>query len=325
VKICPLNERGVALILVILIVSILVAVTLEMNRSSRAEVYDATNLSDSIKLIYIAKSGFHAGIGLLLMDKNNFDALFEDWADVKLIARKSSTLFKDGYFNVPIEDESGKIQINRQVTGNAFNEDVKGLLIRLLNQPEFGLEEKMIVEILEAIKDWIDNDDEITGTGGAERTYYSTLENPYTTKNGPLDCIDELLMIKGMTRKLYYGTSETLGLRHLLTVYGDGRININTTPKQVLLALSADMTVEAVDKMDAYRRNKDNDLTNILWYQRVPGMANITIDSRLITTTSSIFRIVSTGILHQMSQTVSGVIKRETDRKMVKILSWKLE
>jgi general secretion pathway protein K len=325
VKICPLNERGVALILVILIISILVAVTLEMNRSSRAEVYDATNLSDSIKLIYIAKSGFHAGIGLLLMDKNNFDALFEDWADVKLIARKSSTLFKDGYFNVPIEDESGKIQINRLVTGNAFNEDIKGLMIRLLNQPEFGLEEKRIVEILEAMKDWIDNDDEITGTGGAERAYYSTLENPYTTKNGPLDCIDELLMIKGMTGKLYYGTSETPGLRQLLTVYGDGRININTAPKQLLRALSADMTVEAADKMDVYRRNKDNDLANILWYQKVPGMADITIDSRLITTTSSIFRIVSTGILHQMSQTVSGVIKRETDRKIARILSWKLE
>jgi general secretion pathway protein K len=325
VKICPLNERGVALILVILIVSILVTVTLEINRSSRAEVYDATNLSDSIKLLYIAKSGFHAGIGLLLVDKNNFDALFEDWADVKLIARKSRTLFKDGYFDVPIEDESGKIQINRLVTGNAFNEDVKGLMIRLLNQPEFGLEEKRIVEILEAMKDWIDNDDEITGTGGAERAYYSTLENPYTTKNGPLDCIDELLMIKGMTRKLYYGTRETPGLRQLLTVYGDGRININTAPKQVLRALSADMTVEAADKMDVYRRNKDNDLTNILWYQKVTGMVNITLDSRMITTTSSIFRIVSTGILHQMSQTVSGVIKRETDRKMVKILSWKLE
>jgi general secretion pathway protein K len=325
VKICPLNERGVALILVILIVSILVTVTLEINRSSRAEVYDATNLSDSIKLLYIAKSGFHAGIGLLLVDKNNFDALFEDWADVKLIARKSRTLFKDGYFDVPIEDESGKIQINRLVTGNAFNEDVKGLMIRLLNQPEFGLEEKRIVEILEAMKDWIDNDDEITGTGGAERAYYSTLENPYTTKNGPLDCIDELLMIKGMTRKIYYGTRETPGLRQLLTVYGDGRININTAPKQVLRALSADMTVEAADKMDVYRRNKDNDLTNILWYQKVTGMVNITLDSRMITTTSSIFRIVSTGILHQMSQTVSGVIKRETDRKMVKILSWKLE
>jgi general secretion pathway protein K len=325
VKTCPPNERGIALILVILIVSILVAVTLEMNRSSRAEVYDATNLSDSIKLLYIAKSGFHAGIGLLLMDKNNFDALSEDWADVRLIAAKSKTLFTDGYFHVPIEDESGKIQINRLVNGNAFNEDVRGLMFRLLSQPEFGLEERKIGEILEAVKDWIDKDDDITGSGGAERAYYGALENPYAPKNGLLDCIDELLMIKGMTNKLYYGTKETPGLRQFLTVYGDGRININTAPRLVLRALSAAITGAAAEEMDQYRRNRDNDLTHASWYKKVSGMADITIDSRLITTTSSVFRIVSTGILRQMSKTVSGVVKREADRKTAKILSWKWE
>jgi general secretion pathway protein K len=324
VKICPLNKRGVALILVILMTSILVAVTLELNRSSRADIYDATNLSDSIRLIYIAKSGFNAGVGLLLTDKNNFDALTEDWADVEVIATKSQTLFTDGSFRVPIEDEAGKIQINRLVTGNAFNEDIKGLLIRLLSQPEFNLEEKKMLEILDAIKDWIDKDDEVTGSG-AEKAYYSTLEKPYTAKNGPLDCLDELLMIKGMTKSLYYGTRERPGLRHFLTVYGDGRININTAPGLVLRALSKDISPEMAERMDEYRRNKDHDLAGASWYQKVPGMGSLTIDSRLITTSSSFFKIVSIGIRHQMSQTVTGVIKREQDGKTAKILSWKVE
>lgn len=323
-KTCPINNRGVALILVILMISILVAVTLELNRSSRADIYDATNLSDSIRIIYIAKSGFNAGVGLLLTDKNNFDALTEDWADVELIATKSKTLFTDGHFRVPIEDEAGKIQINRLVTGNAFNEDIKGLLIRLLGQPEFNLGEQKILEILDAIKDWIDKDDDVTGSG-AENAYYRTLETPYAAKNGPLDCIDELLMIKGVTKSLYYGTRETPGLRQFLTVYGDGRININTAPRLVLRALSKDISPEMVERMDEYRRNKDHDLAGASWYQKVPGMGSLTIDSRLITTTSSFFRIVSIGILHQMSQTVTGVIKREQDRKTVKLLSWKVE
>jgi hypothetical protein len=54
-------------------------------------------------------------------------------------------------------------------------------------------------------------------------------------------------------------------------------------------------------------------------------MGGLTIDSRLITTSSSFFKIVSIGILHQMSQTVTGVIKRATDQKTTKILSWKVE
>ena len=52
------NNRGIALITVILIISILVAVAIELNRSTRAAIYDAANISDGIKLTYIAKSGF---------------------------------------------------------------------------------------------------------------------------------------------------------------------------------------------------------------------------------------------------------------------------
>ena len=324
-KICPLNRRGIALILVIMVVSILTAVTLEMNRSSRAEIYDAANLSDSVSLLYIAKSGFNAGVGLLMLDKNPFDALYEDWADTELIAAKSKTLFNDGHFEVPIEDESGKIQINRLVAGAAFNEDIKGLMTRLLLLPEFGLEERQVGEILEAVKDWIDKDDETTGTGGAESAYYRTLDQPYAAKNGPLDCIEELLMIKGVTKELYYGTRETPGIGRLLTVYGDGRININTAPLPVLRALSKDMDIEAAESLDEYRREKDRDLSDPAWYRTAPRMANIQIEARLITTASNTFRIVSRGRLRGMSQTVSGVVVRGADRRAVKMLSWKIE
>jgi hypothetical protein len=60
------NSRGVALITVLLIISILIAVAVELNRSSRAEIYEAANISDGIKLTYIAKSGFYAGAALLV-------------------------------------------------------------------------------------------------------------------------------------------------------------------------------------------------------------------------------------------------------------------
>jgi hypothetical protein len=55
---CFTTSRG-CLITVILIIVILIAVVIELNRSSRADIYDAANLSDGIKLSYIAKSGFY--------------------------------------------------------------------------------------------------------------------------------------------------------------------------------------------------------------------------------------------------------------------------
>ena len=38
-------------------------------------------------------------------------------------------------------------------------------------------------------------------------------------------------MVKGVTRELFYGTGESPGLVQCLTVFGDGKININTAPK----------------------------------------------------------------------------------------------
>jgi len=318
------DNRGVALILVILMISVLVAVTIELNRSTRSDIHEAANLSDNIKLLYIAKSGFDAGAALLLSDQREYDALTADWGNVRLIEEKSKLIFPDGYFTVPIEDEAGKININRLADGNAYNPDVRDLLIRLLGLPEFNLDSGKIGEIVDAIKDWIDPDEDVTGAG-AESSHYRALGRPYAAKNGPLDCIEELLMIKGMTDRLFYGTKDAPGLQHLLTVHGDGKININTAPKPVLRSLSPDMTAELADRMDEYRKNREQDLSSAAWYQKLPEMANVSIASRLVTTRSSYFRIVSTGVMNRMTRTVSGVIRRGPDRTNYRLLSWKAD
>ena len=88
------NNRGIALITVILIIGILVAVVIELNRSSRADIYDAANLSDGIKLTYIAKSGFYGAAALLTNSKNNYDTLRDDWAKADIL---SATINKSFY------------------------------------------------------------------------------------------------------------------------------------------------------------------------------------------------------------------------------------
>ena len=208
------NNRGIALITVILIVGILVAVVIELNRSSRADIYDAANLSDGIKLTYVAKSGFYGAAALLKNSQNSYDTLRDDWAKADLLSKQSTSLFTDGYFIATIEDEAGKIPLNKLVNGKEYNPAIKEILIRLLDQPEFGLDERKAAEIVDAIKDWIDGDEEVTGYG-AESSYYSSLDPPYEAKNAQLDCIEELLMVKGITKEIFYGTKEKTGLAGL--------------------------------------------------------------------------------------------------------------
>lgn len=318
------NNRGVALILVILMIGVIIALTLQINLSSRSEVYEAANLRDGIKLLYIAKSGFYGGETFLVEDSNNFDSLNEDWAKLELISAGSAAFFGEGYFMLNIKDESGKIPINQLVKDSEYNSDIEGMLIRFLTLSEFDLDEQQAGDILDAVKDWIDEDDEITGFG-AENMYYEDLDKPHSCKNGPLDSIDELLMIKGVTRELHYGTDETPGISEYLTVYGNGKININTAPGSVLMALSDEITGEMVSNMEEFRKDEENNLSDPSWYKDVPGMDGITIIPSLISVKSDTFKIISTGFLNNMSKKISGVVERNSEKKTVKILSWKVD
>jgi general secretion pathway protein K len=311
-----LNNRGIALITVILIISILVAVAIELNRSTRAAIYDAANLSDGIKLTYIAKSGFYGAAAILSNYDNNYDTLRDNWAKSEILSAQSQTLFTDGSFMTIVEDETGKIPLNKLVNGNEYNSVIKEILIRLLCLPEFEIDEKKAYEIVDSIKDWIDADNSATGYG-AETSYYSSLEPPYEAKNAQLDCIEELLMVKGITSEIFNGTKEKPGLARYVTADSDGAININTAPKMVLRALSPDITIELADKMDEYRRKDGNDLSSTTWFL---SMAGVTIKPEIVVK-SNYFKIISVGKMNNMEQSLSGVVKRSG--KSVQIIKWR--
>jgi hypothetical protein len=81
---------------------------------------------------------------------------------------------------------------------------------------------------------------------GAEEGDAFYKEQGYKPKNAPLDTVDELLLIKGFTPEIVYGgppkdpKGEPLrGIAHLLTTFGDGKVNVNTASREVLLTLTA--------------------------------------------------------------------------------------
>ena len=76
----------------------------------------------------------------------------------------------------------------------------------------------------ESIIDWIDEDNNVTGIGGAETAYYTSLDKPYRPANQLFASVSELRLVKGMTEELYL---------HLLPLVSalpetDTQINVNT-------------------------------------------------------------------------------------------------
>jgi general secretion pathway protein K len=176
--------------------------------------------------------------------------------------------------------------------------------------------------MVDAIKDWIDGDSEVTRFG-AENAYYETLEKPHSCKNAPLDFLEELLLVRGITKEVFYGTEEKPGISNYLSPHGDGKININTADPLILRALSDDMDEWMVEDMVTYREDKESDLSNPMWYKNLAGMGDVSIANDLVVTSSTYFEVMSEGLQGDMAKRVAGVVKR-TEQK-IDLLSWKIE
>lgn len=65
----------------------------------------------------------------------------------------------------------------------------------------------MTVDAADSILDWLDKDDE-PREYGAEVDYYAGLQPPYKPSNGPIESIEQLLLVRGMTPQILYGYDE---------------------------------------------------------------------------------------------------------------------
>ena len=120
-----------------------------------------------------------------------------------------------------------------------------------------GLPEDRVEELIDSWNDWTDADSTVTGRFGAEDEHYKSLDPPYTVRNGPIDTIDELRLVKGFVPAILDGgvlnpeekrkdrEIRVKGIKELFTTYGDGKINVNAAPMEVL------MTIPGVDEVTA--------------------------------------------------------------------------
>ncbi len=166
------------------------------------------------------------------------------FANIRVVGGNSEV----GYFAVTDErglekrfgvvDEEGKINVNT----------ADKLVLKRIVGLALSLDEQYAQKIAEAIFDWRQaGDSELKGFFSDD--YYANLKYPYPKKSEPFELTDELLLVKGIDRPMVDV------LRNYLTVYGAGKVNINTASKPVLMALGLDEAV--ADKVLKVRRGND--------------------------------------------------------------------
>jgi hypothetical protein len=114
-----------------------------------------------------------------------------------------------------LQNESARLNIN---TLTVLEKNTEALSAVLAATAETGDDESsssiavsllmalpgMTEDISDAILDWLDEDDEMRPLG-AESADYNTLNTPYSAANGPLQSVEELLLVRGVTPSLLFG------------------------------------------------------------------------------------------------------------------------
>ncbi|MEJ5342178.1 MAG: type II secretion system protein GspK [Thermogutta sp.] len=144
------------------------------------------------------------------LDTGLFSVIAPDWEDTM------GTAIRYG-----LENESAKLNVNSLLLADQYAENGgRQLLMGLPGMTE---------DIADAIMDWLDADDE-PREFGAEIEYYSGLSPAYATKNGPLETIEELLLVRGVTPELLFGADRNR----------NGIIDADETIPEAFAGLSAD-------------------------------------------------------------------------------------
>lgn len=350
------NNRGIALLITLTVITIVIVSALEMNRRMRSAVFSSAATRDRITLLQMASSGVHAAKAMLLKDKNNSnsDSLQEEWAQPDKVSEILKDIhFDNGKVTIEISDELSKIQINSLVKfpeGRNFNTSQRVLwdsFLYLITSQDESYKDIEVAAIINSVKDWLDSGDDeaITGLSGAESDYYQDFDPPYACRNGPFTHIGELALVRGITQDLFQGAGGVSGISKYITIHGltstannsftyEGKININTADLPVLAAILPPGSEGLAQAIYDYRQETSDDvyihdLSNINWYKSIPGFGDLEIDPDLITVTSDLFRIESVATVNEMRIKTTVIVKREKEQKTGKwrcrVLRWETE
>lgn len=223
------QQRGVALITVLLVVAIVVILATNMTGRLQLLMGRSINMQANQQGLWSAMAGEQLVFNVLEQDHKDDPQkvhLAQLWAREGMIfplnngalsgeVRDLHSCFNINALGVKVDDEQSRI---RPLAQRQFE-----ILLRQLEIEDY------VAEVLSyTIADWVDEDSRVNGNFGAEDETYSSKTVPYITANGPIGDISELLAIEGMTSAIYREITPYLCALPVLK----NKLNINTIKEE---------------------------------------------------------------------------------------------
>ena len=326
------SPKGSVLLTTLWITAILTLLAMGIGFRASLEVRLAKYNMDKLQARFLAKAGITKAAEYLSDDKNNSDTLYEcgislgteetpegvfnaelgggDFSvhyttaeEIEVEGEEGVTTTPKKYYGMMDEERKVNINVSKLIPEGVTDKrnEYRRILRRLFPEPAEGEFEKE--DIINAMLDWQDAD--LAGDG--EKRYYQGLEHPYECKNRDFDLIEEMLLVRGVTREFFDA------IKDYITVYGEGKININTATRKVLTAIVKDPVI--VDDLIFKHRQgadgvegteDDGKLTQIAF---IPQEERQYFDFK-----SGHFRVSSYGNVRRVKSLITAVLKRDVKK-----------
>lgn len=284
------------LLLVLVIVALLAALLTQLAFSTLVDLRLTETFRDSTRAYYLTKGGIQVGRMVLADDKNNYDGADELWAQ----GITNYPVGDIGVVSITITAIDGKVNINGLINSSGnIDAVIKDRCLRLFEVA--GIDNA--AAHVDTLIDWIDPDND-PQPDGAEADYYAHQTPPAYCKNGELSTVEELQLVAGFTKE------EVDKLRPHITVYGDGKIHLNSASAIVLCSLAPGMDIDSAEMI--VNQLKDNAFHSVEELKLLPGWENFYwAINTFLTVKAKYYTITSSSEVNDGHCRASAVVKKE--------------
>lgn len=231
------DERGIALLLALLVLTLLTALILEFDAEARREYRAAATFRDDYKASMLTRAAVQATRAVLAQDllrEKMTGQKYDGPTDIWAMPIKSYPI-GDGFLTAQIKDESGKVNLNDLASTSGGELEQKKKVFRVKRLFELL---KISPNLVDTLIDWIDQD-EAPQPAGAESLYYQSLKPAYRSANAPLSGLGDLRLIKGFTPDIIERIEPYVTT---FPLEGGGPVNLNTADPIVIQTLDPSIT-----------------------------------------------------------------------------------
>ena len=207
------NQRGVALIMVLFVVALVAVVALSLTKALQPSVVRTANMQLGEQAYWYAVSAEEVVRELLQSELHDNDMVANRSQLWAASSENSQPLpVPGGLIEGTIHDLRACFNLNslRVPETDAGNNPTEGLLVRrkaqlrmLLLAADDRIDPYAADTVVDSLADWLDADERISGTYGAEDADYESQQFPHQAANTYLSEVSELRLVRGVTPLIY--------------------------------------------------------------------------------------------------------------------------